>query len=233
MKSQSNILVAEDDADINELLCNIFTREGHKVRATYSGTEAKMCIEQYDYDILLLDLMLPGISGENLISEIRKIKVLPIIVISAKTAQEDKINVLRLGADDFIGKPFDINEVIARVDSQLRRYKEFSVIKSPNNKLKYKNIILDTEAREVLVNGQSLTLTMIEFEILELLMTNPKKVFTRANLFETVWKDEFLGDDNIINVHVSNLRTKLSAIDSETKYIQTVWGIGFKLQEQS
>lgn len=233
MKSQSNILVAEDDADINELLCNIFTREGHNVRATYSGTEAKMCIEQYDYDILLLDLMLPGISGENLISEIRKIKVMPIIVVSAKTAQEDKINVLRLGADDFISKPFDINEVIARVEAQLRRYKEFSVFKSKNNKLKYKNIILDTEAREVLVNGQTLTLTMREFEILELLMKNPKKVFTRANLFETIWNDEFLGDDNIINVHVSNLRTKLAHADCETKYIQTVWGIGFKLQEES
>ena len=231
MKSKSNILVAEDDVDINGLLCNILIREGYNVRGAYSGTEAKMCIEQYDYDILLLDLMLPGISGETLICEIRKLKVMPIIVISAKTAQEDKINVLKLGADDFVSKPFDIHEVIARVTAQLRRYKEFSITKTLNNKLRYKNIILDTESRKITVNEQPLTLTVIEFTILELLMTNPKKVFTRANLFETVWNDEFLGDDNTINVHISNLRTKLTHADSETKYIQTVWGIGFKLQE--
>ena len=127
MKSQISILVVEDDIDINELLSSILTREGYTVRSAYSGTEAKMCIEQSEYDILLLDLMLPGISGENLITEIRKIKVMPIIVISAKTSQENKINVLRLGADDFIGKPFDIDEVVARVEAQLRRYREFSV----------------------------------------------------------------------------------------------------------
>jgi DNA-binding response OmpR family regulator len=227
----SNILIAEDDADINELLCNILTREGYCVRGTYSGTEAKMCIEQYDYDILLLDLMLPGISGEGLIQEIRKIRIMPIIVISAKTAQEDKINVLKLGADDFIGKPFDIYEVIARVEAQLRRYKQFSQFKSKDNKIRFKNIVLDKDAREVTVNGTLLTLTLREFTILELLITNPKKVFTRANIFETVWNDEFLGDENTINVHISNLRSKLAQADSETKYIQTVWGIGFKLQE--
>jgi DNA-binding response OmpR family regulator len=231
MKSNINILVAEDDADINGLLCNILTREGYNLRGAYSGTEAKMCIEQCDYDLLLLDLMLPGISGETLISEIRKLKVMPIIVVSAKTAMEDKINVLKLGADDFISKPFDIHEVIARVEAQLRRYKEFSIGKAKDSKLRYKNIILDIEAREITVSEQPLTLTMREFTILELLMTNPKKVFTRANLFETVWDEEFLGDDNTINVHMSNLRTKLTHADSETKYIQTVWGIGFKLQE--
>lgn len=231
MKSNINILVAEDDVDINGLLCNILNREGYNVRGTYSGTEAKMCLEQQKYDIVLVDLMLPGISGEALITEIRKVKIMPIIVISAKTAQEDKINVLRIGADDFICKPFDIYEVIARVEAQLRRYTEFSSSKEKENKLKYKNIILDIEAREVLVNNKVLSLTVREFKILELLMSNPKKVFTRSNLFESVWNDEFLGDDNTINVHISNLRSKLAEEDSETKYIQTVWGIGFKLHE--
>ena len=231
MKSSINILVVEDDADINELLCNILIREGYNVRGAYSGTEAKMCIEQKDYDIILLDLMLPGISGEALISEIRKIKIMPIIVISAKTTQEDKINVLKIGADDFIGKPFDIYEVIARVEAQLRRYTEFSSSKGKDNKLKYKNIILDSEAKEVFVNNKLLSLTFREFAILELLLSNPKKVFTRGNIFEAVWNDEFLGDENTINVHISNLRSKLSKEDSEIKYIQTVWGIGFKLQE--
>lgn len=226
-----NILVAEDDADINELLCSILVKEGYKVRGAYSGSEAKMCIEQFDYEIVLLDLMLPGICGENLIAEIRRVKVMPIIVISAKTSQEDKINVLKLGADDFVGKPFDIYEVVARVEAQLRRYKDFSYVKEAGNKLAYKNIVIDMDAREAFVKDKLLSLTFREFEILELLMKNPKKVFTRANIFQAVWNDEFLGDDNTINVHMSNLRSKLSELDSETKYIQTVWGIGFKLHE--
>lgn len=225
-----NILIAEDDEDINNLLQEILIKEGYNVRSTYSGTEARMCFQRYDYDIVLLDLMLPGASGEELIKEIREIKLMPIIVISAKTSQEDKINVLKLGADDFVGKPFDIYEVIARVEAQLRRYKQFSKENIKNNKLKYKNIILDRQSMQVSVMDKAIALTQIEFEILELLMTNPKKVFTRANIFEAVWNDEFMGDDNTVNVHVSNLRSKLYEADA-TKYIQTVWGIGFKLQE--
>ncbi|WP_238882709.1 response regulator transcription factor [Clostridium sp. YIM B02551] len=231
MNPIANVLIVEDDSDINSLLTNILTREGYLVRSAYSGTEGKMCIEQYDYDIMLLDLMLPGISGEELISETRKLKIMPIIAISAKTAQEDKINVLKLGADDFIVKPFDIHEVLARVEAQLRRYKEFSMPKISNSKLTYKNIVLDTEAKQVLVKDKTIVLTVMEYKILELLMSNPKKVFTRANLFKALWDDELYGDDNAVNVHMSNLRSKLAHEDSETKYIQTVWGIGFKLQE--
>lgn len=227
----NNILVVEDDSDINGLLCNILKKEGYAVRSAYSGTEAKMCIEKYDYDLIILDLMLPGVTGEELIEEIRKIKVMPIIVISAKTTQEDKINVLKLGADDFINKPFDIKEVIARVQSQLRRYKEFSQSKSKDNKLKYKNIVLDSESRRIFINKEEIALTVREFSILELLISNPNKVFTRGNLFETIWENEFLGYDNTVNVHVSNLRAKLSKVDKQCEYIQTVWGIGFKLKE--
>lgn len=231
MKSYINILVVEDDTDINGLLCNILSRKGYNVKAAYSGTEAKIYIENYDYDIILLDLMLPGINGENLIAEIRKIKVMPIIVISAKASQEDKINVLKIGADDFISKPFDINEVIARVEAQLRRFVEFSSQNYKDKEMQYKNIVLDTEAKQVYIKNNPINLTAREYSILELLMTNPKKVFTRANIFETVWNNEFLGDDNTVNVHVSNLRTKLATADKDTEYIQTVWGIGFKLKE--
>lgn len=226
-----NILVVEDDSDINGLLCNILNKKDYNVRAVYSGTEAKMCLEKYEYDIILLDLMLPGITGEELIEQIRKVGTMPIIVISAKNTQEDKINLLKIGADDFITKPFDINEVIARVEAQLRRYTKFSRQNLKESKFKYKNIILDTEARMVCVNEIPISLTQREFSILELLMENPKKVFTRANIFENVWNNEFLGDDNTVNVHVSNLRSKLAVVDKETEYIQTVWGIGFKLRE--
>lgn len=230
MESNIKILVVEDDWDINGLLCKILEKEGYSVRAAYSGTEAKMCIEQYDYDLILLDLMLPGVSGEELIREIRKIKVMPIIVISAKTELDNRIEVLKLGADDYICKPFDINEVLARVEAQLRRYIKFSANKNINI-LTHKNITLDLESRQVIIKGKEVFLTAREFSILELLMANPHKVFTRANLFESVWGDDFMGDDNTVNVHVSNLRSKITTADKTEEYIQTVWGIGFKLKE--
>lgn len=232
MNDDINILVVEDDSDINSLLCNILSKRGYMVRGAFSGSEALMCLEQFQYDLLLLDLMLPGVDGESIIEQVRKDKVMPIIVISAKTSQEDKINVLMSAADDFISKPFDINEIVARVEAQLRRYKKFSVSNDiGETKLTYKDLVLDTESKQVYIKENEITLTAREFAILELLMSNPKKVFTRANLFESVWENEFLGDDNTVNVHVSNLRSKLSKVDKGTDYIKTVWGIGFKLND--
>lgn len=225
------ILVVEDDSDINGLLCKILIQNGYDVRGAYSGSEAKMCIEQFEYDLIILDLMLPGVSGEELIKEIRKNYFMPIIVSSAKTSTEDKISVLKLGADDFIIKPFDINELLARVEAQLRRYTKFSTKNNINNKIIHKNLELDIDSRQVFVNKKEVNLTVIEFDILNLLITNPNKVFTRLNLFESVWNDEFMGYDNTVNVHVSNLRNKLSKFDKDNEYIQTVWGIGFKLKD--
>lgn len=225
------ILVVEDDSDINGLLCKILIQNGYDVRGAYSGSEAKMCIEQFEYDLIILDLMLPGVSGEELIKEIRKNYFMPIIVSSAKTSTEDKIFVLKLGADDFIIKPFDINELLARVEAQLRRYTKFSTKNNINNKIIHKNLELDIDSRQVFVNKKEVNLTVIEFDILNLLITNPNKVFTRSNLFESVWNDEFMGYDNTVNVHVSNLRNKLSKFDKDNEYIQTVWGIGFKLKD--
>lgn len=225
------ILVVEDDSDINGLLCKVLIQNGYEVRGAYSGSEAKMCIEQFEYDLIILDLMLPGVSGEELIKEIRKNYFMPIIVSSAKTSTEDKISVLKLGADDFIIKPFDINELLARVEAQLRRYTKFSTKNNINNKIIHKNLELDIDSRQVFVNKKEVNLTVIEFDILNLLITNPNKVFTRSNLFESVWNDEFMGYDNTVNVHVSNLRNKISKFDKDNEYIQTVWGIGFKLKD--
>lgn len=227
----TKILIAEDDIDINNLLTKMLSNKGYDVRPAYSGTEALMCLEHYDFQLVLLDLMLPGISGEEIISKIRNMKSMPIIVISAKIAQDTKIEVLQMGADDFITKPFDINEVLARVDAQLRRYMIFS---SPNNSksiLSHKNLVLNRETVEVSVKNKHVSITAKEFSILELLMEHPKKVFTKTNLFEHVWGDEYLGDDNTVNVHISNLRTKLSKADPDVEYIHTVWGIGFKMSE--
>lgn len=232
MNKEIKVLVIEDDSDINSLLCNILRKNNYEVKGAYSGSEGKMCLDYENYDLVLLDLMLPAISGEELIGSIRENKLMPIIVISAKSGQVDKINVLKLGADDFISKPFDVNEVIARVEAQLRRYKRFNNSdKVLENKLVYKNIVLNSESREVLIKDKVTHLTIKEFDILELLMKNPSKVFTKSNIFESLWGDSYLGDDNTVNVHISNLRNKLLALDGDNEYVQTVWGIGFKLKD--
>lgn len=227
----NRVLIVEDDADINSLLNDILVKNNYEAVSAYSGTEALLCLkDESEFDIVLLDLMLPGICGEELIKKIRAIRKMPIIVISAKTSVEDRINVLKLGADDFVCKPFDINEVLARIEAQLRRYKEFSN-SSDSDIITFKNMSVNKDSREVIVNGDLINLTAREYNILELLISNPKKVFTRANIFESVWNSSFLGDDNTVNVHVSNLRSKIAAKDKNNEYIQTVWGIGFKMKE--
>lgn len=220
-----HILVVEDDPDINRLLCRILQGGGYDCRPAFSGSEAALWAEQYEYDLILLDLMLPGLTGEEFIAQMRKKKTMPILVLSAKAGVEDRVNVLRLGADDFLAKPFDNTEVLARVEAQLRRYKEFSAPEE-KHRLNHGDLALDREAVSVTAAGRDVSLTAREFEILALLMAHPKKVFTREQLYETVWGGEFMGDDNTVNVHISNLRSKLG---KESDYIKTVWGIGFKM----
>ena len=222
-----HILVVEDDQDINRLLCRILTDGGYDVRPAFSGSEAILWAEQYDYDLVLLDLMLPGITGEEFIARMRKKRTMPIIVLSAKAGLEDRVNVLRLGADDFIPKPFDNAEVLARVEAQLRRYKQFSA-PGGGQVLRCGDLELDREAIRVTAGGREVSLTAREFEILSLLMSHPRKVFTREQLYESAWGGEYMGDDNTVIVHISNLRSKLSKV-SDQEYIKTVWGIGFKM----
>lgn len=228
--SKGNILIVEDDMDINGLLHKVLVKNGYDTRQAFSGSEGKMCLELYDYHLVLLDLMLPGITGEEFIEEIRKIKNTPIIVVSAKTDVFDKVNVLKLGADDFVTKPFNIDELLARVEAQIRRNKLIESKENNEDKLIYKNLEMDIRGREARVNGENLTLTAKEYKILEILVKNSKRVFTKANLFELVWEEEFFGDDNTINVHMSNLRNKISELDSENDYIKTIWGVGFKME---
>ena len=226
----AHILVVEDDPDINRLLCKILENNGYDVRPAFSGSEAMLWAEKYEYDLVLLDLMLPGLSGEEFIARIRGQRTMPILVLSAKVGVEDRVNVLRLGADDFIPKPFDNNEVLARVEAQLRRYQQFSAGAGEKRVLRLRDLELDRDAISVTVGGTPVTLTAREFEILALLLSAPNKVFTRAQIYERVWGEEFFGDDNTVNVHVSNLRAKLSKV-SDQEYIKTVWGIGFKMAE--
>lgn len=229
MDKNINILVVEDDSDINQLLCNVIKKSGYNPQPAFSGTEAMIYIEQNQWDMVLLDLMLPGMKGEEVLSKIREKSLVPIIIISAKGEQHTKVNTLRTGADDYITKPFDIEEVSARIDSLLRRYNHLNS-REEKSILKHKDLYLDLESKIVTVKETQITLTAREYAILLLLMQSPKKIFTKANLFEAVWNDDYLGDDNTINVHMSNLRNKLSKASPDEEYIETIWGMGYRLK---
>jgi DNA-binding response OmpR family regulator len=224
-----SILVVEDDADINRLLCTFLGKKGYVTESAFSGSEAKLLSSMRSYDLILLDLMLPGMSGEELTKELRSHSYVPIIVISAKARMKDKINMLKCGADDYITKPFDKEEILARVEAQLRRYKKFITPEQTSERLVYQDIMMDMNSRTVEVAGKPLSLTSKEFELLAILLRSPGKVFTREDLYQAVWHDKYAIEDNTINVHMSNLRSKLSKYNPDQTYIETVWGIGFKL----
>ncbi|WBW97421.1 response regulator transcription factor [Oceanirhabdus sp. W0125-5] len=231
MEMKYKILIVEDDNYINKILSDMLRDNGYEVQSAYSGTEALLYLKDDSWNIVLLDLMLPGKTGEEVLCEIRKKQNMPIIIISAKDDFNTKIETLRAGADDFICKPFNMDEVLARIECNLRRYVMGRVIDEKGNFLTHKDIELNKDSREVKINNHKIELTMREFNILELLMDNPKKVFSKINLFESVWGEDYIGDDNTLSVHVSNLRNKIAKYGNEKEYIKTVWGIGYKLSE--
>lgn len=218
------ILIVEDDANISNMLCDLLIQNEYMTTAAYSGTEAVMCFANEKYDIVLLDLMIPGKSGVEVLAEIRAAGTVPVIALTAVIDKESVVKLLKAGANDYITKPFDNNELLARIEVQLRA-------ETSEPTIKFKDIELNPEHYDAYINNQPLELSKREYEILSLLMQNPKKVFTKNNLYESVWQDEFLGDDNTINVHISKIRAKIAKIKPDEDYIQTVWGIGFKMQE--
>ncbi|CAD2081733.1 DNA-binding response regulator [Jeotgalicoccus coquinae] len=228
MVLNKNILIVEDDDAINKLLSDIVSGQGYTTQSAYSGTEAMLYIKQQQWDLILLDMMLPGLSGEQVLKNITDLGTSPVIVISARDAQEVKVSALRLGADDYITKPFDVEEVSARIGSVMRRFNRSNQVIP--NVLVHKDIVLDADARTVKVNDSELLLTAREFTILYTLMSSPEKVFSKANIFESAWNETFHGDDNTVNVHMSNLRNKLSGAAGEADYIETVWGMGYKMK---
>lgn len=219
------ILIIEDDKEINNLLCKALNKQGFITKSAYTGPEGLNMLKSESFDIVLLDIMLPYKSGDRLLSELRLFSNIPVIVISAKENTQTKIDLLRLGADDYITKPFDIDEVAARIEANLRRVKNNREV---NKLLKFKDIKLDTLAKRVFVDNLELNLTATEIKILELFLSQPDKVFSKANLFESIWNDEYMVDDNTLNVHISRLRQKLKKV-SEEEYIETLWGLGYRL----
>ena len=224
------ILVVEDDADINGLLCRILEREGYRPTAAYAGSEAMLLLQQNRYDLVLLDLMLPGVPGEQLVQAVRDRQPTPIIVISARTALSDKVELLRLGADDYITKPFNPVEMLARVRSQLRRYLQLGGGQVRPSTLVIGGICLDDNAKAVTVDGDPVALTPKEYDILRFLMQNAGTVFSPSEIYRRVWDDVPLNATGAIAVHIRHLREKLEINPSEPRYIKVVWGKGYKME---
>ena len=218
-----NILIVEDDITIHNLIREILENEQYKVLNAYSGTEALMIIEKEKIDLMLLDLMLPGLNGEEII---KKIKDIPIIVISAKISVEDKVNVLLEGANDYITKPFVKEELLARIKVQLR----LTESKNMNKELKYKDIVLNENKQIMIIKDEEIHLTKTEYAIIKQLVLNPKQVVTKSRLLELISEDTLDCDENSLKVHISNIRKKLKKV-TEEEYIESVWGIGFKMCE--
>lgn len=224
----NNILIIEDNREINNLLCRTLKNQGYITKSAYTGTQGLNMLKQLNFDMALLDIMLPYKSGDKLLSELRLFSNIPVLVISAKETTQTKIDLLRLGADDYITKPFDIDEVVARVEANLRR----NLQRNTNNQiLTYKDIKLDTSTKQVFVNDLEIILTATEIKILELFLSQPTKIFSKANLFESIWNEEYTVDDNTLNVHISRLRQKLKKANKKEDYIETLWGLGYRLSK--
>ncbi len=221
-----HILVVEDDKEINQLLCKMLQSKGYQTVGVTDGLSALQKVEEHSFELVLLDLMLPYKSGDEFLAEFRRRSDIPVIVISAKSTVQSKVDLLHLGADDYITKPFDLSEVLARVETQLRKQNKESLRKQV---LVYKDIVFDEECQKIVVNNTEIVLTHIEYEILHVLMKNPKRLYSKASLFELVWNEEFDYECNTIHVHISSLRSKLKKISPSKKYIETVYGMGYRL----
>ncbi|MCR5228341.1 MAG: response regulator transcription factor [Eubacterium sp.] len=232
--SSERLLIVEDDNEIGDILEKYLKGNGYDTDRAYNGIEAINKIEEEDFCLVLLDIMLPFKSGDQVLQKVRETKQIPVIIISAKDMIQTKIDVMRMGADDYITKPFDLDEVLVRIEAVLRRTTgNLSGIAGSAKKdvIKHKNIEMDRDAARVLVKGQSVTLTSKEYAILELFLTNPNKIFSKTNIYESIWDDTYVYDDNTLMVHISNLRNKLKDLDTEEEYIETIWGMGYRLAE--
>ena len=218
------ILIIEDEKDVNRLLAQTLQDAGYETFSVYNGLGIVKILEEIQFEMVLLDLILPYKSGDEVLKDIRRISDIPVIVISAKDMVQTKVDLLSAGADDYITKPFDLEEMLARTASNIRRYNSKNTAKL----ITYKEITLDEEAKTITANGEALSLTAKEYQMISLFIRYPNKVFSKSNLYETIWQEEYIGDDNVIKTHISNIRNKLKAHSSQ-EYIETVWGLGYRL----
>ncbi|HDX9589378.1 TPA: response regulator transcription factor [Bacillus pseudomycoides] len=227
-----NILIVDDEKEIVELIELYLSQRKFHILKAYDGEQALQILQNDNVDLLIVDIMMPKINGYNLVKEVRKEKNLPIIMISAKNEGYDKILGLDLGADDYIIKPFDPLELVARVQAQLRRHHRFNVQSKQQTVIQQGDLLLNIESCLLKKNGQDISLTSTEYKLLELFMTNPNRVFTKRQLFEKIWEDAYFGDDNTIMVHISKLRDKIEDNNKNPKYLQTIRGLGYIFKVQ-
>lgn len=230
MQQDIRILIADDDREIRELVKNYLERETYRIDAAADGEEALRLFEAHRYNLILLDLMMPKIDGIEVCRRLRMKTNVPILMLTAKDQEIDKVLGLSIGADDYITKPFSIHELVARIKAHLRRFLVLGSESGPQQEtvLSFKNITIHLQKYTVTRGGEEITLTGKEFELLKFMASHPEQVFTKTQLFRQVWDSDYLEDDNTVMVHIRKLRMKIEEDPSDPKLIQTVWGIGYK-----
>ncbi|MGX4593285.1 response regulator transcription factor [Leuconostoc sp. JNUCC 76] len=224
------ILIVEDDHSVSELMSNYLEKEGYDLLHAFEGEEAIQKFKNKKFDLIILDIMIPKLDGLEVMKQIRESSSIPILIVSAKDTDVEKALGLELGADDYLSKPFSIIEFSARVKAALRRV---NYSKDENNVtvFHYMDLTVDTKNFSVWKPERKIQLTAKEFEILKLFLSHPNNVFTKSQIYQNVWHDDYYGDENVINVHIRRLREKIEETPSNPKYITTIWGIGYKLGE--
>jgi DNA-binding response OmpR family regulator len=230
----SSILVVDDDHDIVNAIAALLSREGYTVYRAYNGLEAIDSLMQNDIQLILIDVMMPKLDGLSAMMKIRATKNIPIIVLSAKSEDSDKILGLSMGADDYITKPYNPMELVARVNSNLRRYLSLGAADSvqKENVVRIGGLVLDRDAKQLSVDGSPVKLTATEYKITELLMTNAGRIFSAEEIYSRVWNEDSYSIENTVMVHIRHIREKIEINPSEPRYLKVVWGIGYKVEKQ-
>lgn len=228
-----NILLVEDDKKICEMVSDFLTSEDFTVVTAMDGQTAIETFKASPFDIVLLDLMLPKSSGLDVLKYIRSVSVIPVIIATAKDSDTDKMLGLNLGADDYITKPFSLVELLARIKANIRRATVYNAAEASDDRIiQYKDLEINVSKHTVSKNGVDLNLTHTEFEIIRLLATNQGYAFSKEQLYNTIWKEVYYGNENVLNTHINRLRTKLSPDGNKNNYIKTLWGIGYKMEKE-
>ena len=229
----AKILVCDDDKDIVEAIDIYLTQEGYEVLKAYDGDEAIKVLKSNEVDLLIMDVMMPRLDGIRATLKIRENMSLSIIILSAKSEDADKILGLNIGADDYITKPFNPLELVARVKSQLRRYTQLGSTARSDNQSEFRTggLVIRDDLKEVTVDGEKVKLTPIEYNILLLLVKNQGKVFSINQIYENIWNEEAIGADNTVAVHIRHIREKIEINPKEPRYLKVVWGVGYKVEK--
>ena len=226
------ILVCDDDKDIVEAIDIYLTQEGYRVLKAYDGLQALEILKKEEVHLLIIDIMMPKLDGIHATLRIREESSIPIIILSAKTEDADKILGLNIGADDYVTKPFSPLELVARVKSQLRRYTKLGTMaENTENVFRTGGLVVDDDKKQVTVDGENIRLTPMEFNILCFLVRNAGKVYSIEQIYESIWNEEAIGVDNTVAVHIRHLREKIEINPKDPQYLKVVWGIGYKVEK--